>query len=119
MAASVVVLPEPVAPVTKTMPVFSLMISLKMGGRLRLSHVGICVLNLRMTMTSSRSMGYAGAGVGCAPRPPGMVMFERIEEGATPLGAGRFPGVKFVVGADDGCMRIGTPHEQFVCQRAR
>ena len=34
MAASVVVLPEPVAPVTKMMPVFSLIISRKTGWRL-------------------------------------------------------------------------------------
>ena len=38
------------APVTKTIPVFSLTISLKIGGSLRLSQVGICVLSLRITM---------------------------------------------------------------------
>ena len=50
IAASVVVLPLPVAPVTKTIPVFSLMISLKIGGNPSPSHDGICVLSLRITI---------------------------------------------------------------------
>jgi len=50
IAASVVVLPEPVAPVTKMMPVFSLIISRKTGCSPSLSMVGISELSFRMTM---------------------------------------------------------------------
>ncbi len=48
-AASVVVLPEPVAPVTRMRPVFSAVILSKMGGRLSASTVGIFVARIRMT----------------------------------------------------------------------
>ena len=50
IAASVVVLPEPVAPVTKMSPVFSLIISRKTGCSPSLSMVGITELSFRMTM---------------------------------------------------------------------
>ena len=43
IAASVVVFPLPVAPVTKMMPFFSLIISLKIGGSPSCSSVGISV----------------------------------------------------------------------------
>ena len=50
IAASVVVLPLPVAPVTKTRPFFSAMIFLKTGASFRSSIVGIFVFSLRKTM---------------------------------------------------------------------
>ena len=51
MAARVVDLPEPVAPVTSTRPVFSFGISLKISGQFQLAPAsGMLVLSLRQTM---------------------------------------------------------------------
>jgi hypothetical protein len=49
MVASVVLLPEPVAPTTSTRPRFSMTSSLTMGGRFRLSREGICCEMKRTT----------------------------------------------------------------------
>ena len=48
IAASVVVLPEPVVPVTSTRPRGSSARRLMMSGRCRLSNEGICVATWRM-----------------------------------------------------------------------
>ena len=49
-AARVVVLPEPVAPVTSTSPVFSWASLWKISGIFNCARVGISVLSLRITM---------------------------------------------------------------------
>ena len=49
-AARVVVLPDPVAPVTRMSPVFSLVIFPKTAGRPSASTVGIFVARIRMTI---------------------------------------------------------------------
>ena len=50
IAARVVDLPEPVAPVTSTRPVFSRGICLMISGKFSHSRVGMTVLSLRRTM---------------------------------------------------------------------